>query len=197
MRRDAQGRAGSLFVAGTKYVEIDSVSNDARVGDCRNQHGFLDSIHQPAGRCCDMQAAVGEDFRFAGPIERRCVARQCRIDAEIGTAAAASLPSIAVEGVGAMPAQQPRIVHRREHRGFAAQERQSAKIEEAAVKIVKLEDVGDLRRQAEKAPGCRKIEVFMTAHDIAIPSGLTETQAYPCVCPSGSGKLSAQRIKQV
>ena len=59
-----------------------------------------------------MESALGIDVPFSLPVISRGVALDRGIDAQVGTVAAAGFPSLTLEGIRAMAAEQPGIVKR-------------------------------------------------------------------------------------
>src|SRR5204863_9010791 len=104
----------------------------------------LRSLHQPGAGGGGAETAAGVDLPLAAPIVRRRVAAGGRVDVQVGAPATTGAPPFTVERVGAVAAQQPRVVKRQDQRNLGAERRERTQVEVPAVEVVRVNDVGPL-----------------------------------------------------
>ena len=110
------------------------------------------------------------------PVPFGRVAPDGRINRQVRALSAAICPALAIERMGAVPAEKPRIPCVENERHLPAELRQRAQIEVGAVQIMTMNDIGCLRRQVEEFPGAGEIKIFVSQFLFQPSVGFTGTR---------------------
>jgi len=145
--RQVQLCPDSSAISRTKDIEIDPIGDDAAFDHGRRHHRSFQFVDQPSGWSRDIETAARIEIAFALPIESSRVPTNRRGDSEIRTFTATGQPAFATEGVRAMTAQQPGIMHRDDERHPRGELRQKTQIKIIAVQIVSVHDLRSTRGQ--------------------------------------------------
>jgi hypothetical protein len=116
-----------------------------------------------------MQPASRVNRTFAAPIGCGSIAVDRGIDGEVRAESTSRPPTLAVERMSAVSAQQPRVVQREHNGQLPGDPGQHSQVEVAAVQIVRVNDVGPGPRQLEEARCARVAELFQSAQVIQPP----------------------------
>src|SRR5207245_10489731 len=128
-----------------KNRQVHAIGNDSRFDRAGGKYRLRCFIHQPLSRVRHVKPAPGVDSLLAPPIVVRGVAANGRIDAQIRTPSATGLPSLAVERVSAMAAEQPRVMQGQDRYDLRAQPWEDTQVRIAAGKVEERNDVGLVR----------------------------------------------------
>ena len=182
MGREAKRCARGAPVAWTEHGEVHPVRDHAGLAHALREHRLLHSLHQPRARRRDAEAAAGVDLPLAAPIVRGRVAPGGGVDVQVGAPATTGAPPFTVERMGAVAAQQPRVVKRQDQRNLGAERRERTQVEVPAVEVVRVNDVGPLGGECQEAPRSREMEILSAGVVVEGPRRVRYDSRHPSGC---------------
>ena len=120
------------------------------------------------------------------PVSSGSVAKDGRVQCEIGTFAAACYPPLAIQRMSAMSGGEPRVMQGQHDGQSAAQLGHLTEIEIRAVQVMAMKNLGSLWNEIQELAGAGKPKVLISSQVIQTPDWIANRSHTPSKHPRGT-----------